>query len=69
MGFFDKLFGRGKKAVGDLKGDAALRREGHHQEQEATAEERAGQHEELAQEARERAAEHHAARDDTTPRQ
>jgi uncharacterized protein YjbJ (UPF0337 family) len=66
MGFLDRLFGRGKKAVGDLTGDAALRREGQHQEQEGVAEERAAEHERLAQSERERAAEHHAAREDTS---
>jgi uncharacterized protein YjbJ (UPF0337 family) len=66
MGFLDKLLGRGKKAAADLTGDARLRKEGQHQEQEATAQERAAEHEELAQQERERAAEHHAARDDTT---
>jgi uncharacterized protein YjbJ (UPF0337 family) len=64
MGLLDKLLGRGKKAAAELTDNARLRREGQHQEQEATAEERAAHHEELAQEERERAAEHHAARDD-----
>jgi uncharacterized protein YjbJ (UPF0337 family) len=63
MGLLDKLLGRGKKAAGDVAGDAALRREGMHQEQEGAAEERASQHEELAQEERQTAAEHHAQRD------
>jgi uncharacterized protein YjbJ (UPF0337 family) len=66
MGFLDRLLGRGKKAAAELTGDARLRQEGQHQEQEAAAEERAAEHEELAQDERERAAEHHAARDDTT---
>ena len=66
MGFLDKLLGRGKKAAAELTGNARLRQEGQHQEQEATAEERAAQHEELAQKERERAAGHHAARDDTS---
>jgi uncharacterized protein YjbJ (UPF0337 family) len=65
MGLLDKLLGRGKKAAGDLAGDASLRREGVHQEQEGFAEERAEKHEERAQTAREEAAEHRADRDTT----
>jgi uncharacterized protein YjbJ (UPF0337 family) len=67
MSFLDKLLGRGKKATGDLTGDSSMKREGMHQEQEATASERAEHAEEVAQEERERAAEHHAeaARSDT----
>lgn len=63
MGFLDKLLGRGKKAAGDVTGDASMRQEGVHQEREGMAEERAAQAEERAQEAREEAAEHHAERD------
>lgn len=63
MSLFDRLLGRGKKAAGDVVGDASLRREGMHQEQEANAEDRAGRHEDLAQEERERAAEHRIQRD------
>ncbi len=66
MGLLDKLLGRGKKAAGDLTGDATLRREGEHQEREGVAEERAAEHDQLAQKERERAAEHHAAREDTS---
>ena len=55
----DLGFGR----VGDLTGDASLRREGVHQEQEGAADERAAQHEERAQAEREAAAEHHAERE------
>jgi uncharacterized protein YjbJ (UPF0337 family) len=58
MGLLDKLLGRGKKAAGDVTGDASLQREGEHQEQAARAEDRAEKHEELASEERERAAEH-----------
>ena len=58
MGFLDKLMGRGKKAAGDLKDDASLRREGMHQEQKGMAEERAESAETVAQEEREKAAEH-----------
>jgi uncharacterized protein YjbJ (UPF0337 family) len=65
MGFMDKLLGRGKKAAGDLTGDASMRREGMHQEQEGMATERADSAEQMAQEERERAAEHHAERPDT----
>lgn len=63
MSFLDKLLGRGKKAAGDLAGDASLRREGVHQEHEGLAKERAQSHEEMAQEERDRAAEHRAQRD------
>ena len=50
MGLLDKLLGRGKKAAGDMMGDASMRREGMHQEREAQAEDRAMQHEQMAQE-------------------
>jgi uncharacterized protein YjbJ (UPF0337 family) len=63
MGFLDKLLGRGKKAAGDIKGDASMRSEGMHQEREGMAEDRAAMHEETAQEAREQAAEHRAERE------
>ncbi len=63
MGFLDKLLGRGKKAAGDLTGDASLRREGMHQEHGAIAEERAEAAEEQAAEARVEAAGHRAAAD------
>jgi uncharacterized protein YjbJ (UPF0337 family) len=65
MGLLDKLLGRGKKAAGDLMGDASMRREGAAQEREAAAQERAGQHEEMAQEQRNQAAEAHAERENT----
>ena len=65
MGLLDKLLGRGKKAAGDLTGDASLRREGMHQEQEGAAEDRAAAHESQAQEERQAAAEHHAERETT----
>jgi uncharacterized protein YjbJ (UPF0337 family) len=64
MGFLDKLLGRGKKAAGDLTGDASLRNEGMHQEHAAVAEEHAQAHEEAATEARTEAAEHDAAREE-----
>jgi uncharacterized protein YjbJ (UPF0337 family) len=63
MGFLDKLLGRGKKAAGDMTGDASLRNEGMHQEKEGMAEDRASAAEDTAQEAREDAAEHHAERE------
>jgi uncharacterized protein YjbJ (UPF0337 family) len=59
----DKLFGRTKKAAGDVTDNESLRREGAHQEAEGQAEDRAASAEETAQEAREEAAEHHAQRD------
>jgi uncharacterized protein YjbJ (UPF0337 family) len=62
MGLLDKLLGRGKKAVGDLKGDMSLRREGVHQEAKGAAEEGAASHEALAQADREEAARHEAER-------
>ena len=39
MGFLDRLLGRGKKATGDLMGDASMQREGAAQEREAAAKE------------------------------
>ena len=63
MGWLDKLLGRGKKAAGDVTGDASMRREGMAQEQQGMAEERASAAEQMAQEERERAAEHRAERD------
>jgi uncharacterized protein YjbJ (UPF0337 family) len=63
MGFLDKILGRGKKATGDMTGDASLRNEGMHQEKEGMAEDRAAAAEDHAQEAREEAAEHHAERE------
>jgi len=65
MSFLDKLFGRSKKAAGDLTGDDSMKREGMRQEQEGMATERAEQAEEVAQEERERAAEHRVERSDT----
>lgn len=64
MGFLDKLLGRGKKAAGDLTGDASMRREGMHQEQSAIADEHAAAHEEQAAEARVEAAEHRVEADE-----
>lgn len=63
MGFLDKLLGRGKKAAGDMAGDASLRNEGMHQEKEGMAEDRAATAEEHAQEAHEEAAEHRSERE------
>jgi uncharacterized protein YjbJ (UPF0337 family) len=63
MGFLDKLFGRGKKAAGDMTGDTSMRQEGMHQEQEGMAQERAESAEQVAQQERERAAEHHTERE------
>jgi uncharacterized protein YjbJ (UPF0337 family) len=65
MSFLDKLFGRSKKAAGDLTGDDSMKREGMHQEQEGMATERAEHAEEVAQEERDRAAEHRVERSDT----
>ncbi len=67
MSFLDKLLGRGKKAAGDLAGDASLRREGAHQEQEGMAEDRATHLEDQAQMERERAAEHRVERSSENP--
>jgi uncharacterized protein YjbJ (UPF0337 family) len=65
MGLLDKLLGRGKKAAGDLMGDASMRHEGAAQERQGAAEDRAAQHEEMAQEQRNQAAEAHAERENT----
>jgi uncharacterized protein YjbJ (UPF0337 family) len=63
MGLLDKIMGRGKKAAGDVMGDASMRREGAAQEREGAAEDRAAKHEELAAEQRQQAAEAHVDRD------
>jgi uncharacterized protein YjbJ (UPF0337 family) len=63
MGLLDKILGRGKKAAGDVTGDASLRREGAAQEREGAAEDRAAKHEELAAEQRQQAAEAHVDRE------
>jgi uncharacterized protein YjbJ (UPF0337 family) len=63
MGLLDKIMGRGKKAAGDVTGDASMRREGAAQEREGAAEDRAEKHEELAAEQRQQAAEAHVDRD------
>jgi uncharacterized protein YjbJ (UPF0337 family) len=65
MSFLDKLFGRSKKAAGDLTGDESMQREGMHQEQEGMATERAEHADEVAREERDSAAEHRAERSDT----
>jgi uncharacterized protein YjbJ (UPF0337 family) len=56
MGFLDKLLGRGKKAAGDITGDASMRQEGAAQERAGAAEDRAGEYEQMAQEQRDQAA-------------
>jgi uncharacterized protein YjbJ (UPF0337 family) len=63
MGLLDKILGRGKKAAGDVTGDASMRREGAAQEREGAAEDRAAKHEELAAEQRQQAAEAHVDRE------
>jgi uncharacterized protein YjbJ (UPF0337 family) len=65
MGLLDKILGRGKKAVGDVMGDASMRREGAAQEREGAAQDRADQHEEMAQEQRQQAAEAHTERENS----
>ena len=65
MGFLDRLLGRGKKATGDLMGDASMQREGAAQEREAAAKDRAAEHEAMAQEQRDQAADAHAERENT----
>ncbi len=65
MGLLDKLLGRGKKAMGDMTGDASMRHEGAAQERQGAAEDRASQHEEMAQEQRDQAAEAHSERENT----
>jgi uncharacterized protein YjbJ (UPF0337 family) len=56
MGLLDKLFGRGKKAAGDVTGDESMRAEGAAQERAGAAEDRAAEHEQQAQEQRDQAA-------------
>jgi uncharacterized protein YjbJ (UPF0337 family) len=56
MGFLDKLLGRGKKATGDVKGDASMQAEGAAQEAKGAAEDRASDLEGKAQDARDEAA-------------
>jgi uncharacterized protein YjbJ (UPF0337 family) len=63
MSWLDRLMGRGKQKAGEVTGDSSLKREGMHQEQEASATERAESAERMAQEERERAAEHRAEQD------
>jgi uncharacterized protein YjbJ (UPF0337 family) len=65
MGLLDKILGRGKKAAGDVTGDASMRREGAAQEREGAAEDRAAKHEELAAEQRQQAAEAHVDRENS----
>jgi uncharacterized protein YjbJ (UPF0337 family) len=65
MGLLDKLLGRGKKATGDLMGDASMRREGAAQERQGAAEDRAAQHEDMAQEQRNQAAQANAERENS----
>jgi uncharacterized protein YjbJ (UPF0337 family) len=63
MGLLDRILGRGKKAAGDVMGDASMGREGAAQEREGMAEDRAEKLEEGAQAERERAAEERAERE------
>jgi len=65
MGFLDRLLGRGKKAAGDLMGDASMQREGAAHESEGAAEDRGAEHIAMAQEERNQAAEAHPEREDT----
>ncbi len=65
MGLLDKILGRGKKAAGDLAGDASPQREGAAQERQGAAQDRAAQHEEMAQEQRDESAEAPAERENT----
>ncbi len=65
MGLLDRLLGRGKKAAGDLAGDASLQHEGAAQERQGAAQDSAAQHEEMAQEQRDQAAEARAERENT----
>lgn len=48
MGLMDKITGRVKKAVGDLSGDPAVRREGVEEERKAQAEEELAREQERA---------------------
>ena len=65
MGLLDKILGRGKKAAGDVTGDASMQREGAAQEREGAAEDSAAKHEEFAAEQRQQAAEAHVDRENS----
>jgi len=65
MGLLDKLLGRGKKAAGDLMGDASMRHGGAAQERQGAPEDSPAQHEEMAQEQPNQAAEDSAERENT----
>jgi uncharacterized protein YjbJ (UPF0337 family) len=63
MGLLDKILGRGKKAAGDVTGNASMQHEGAAQEREGAADDSAAKHEELAAEERQQAAEAHVDRE------
>jgi uncharacterized protein YjbJ (UPF0337 family) len=63
VGFFARLFGRGKQTAGEVAGDESMQSEGAHQERKGQAEDRADEADEAAQEAREQAAEQEVKRD------
>ena len=65
MGFLDRLLGRGKKAAGDLMGDASMKREGAAQEREGAAKDSGAEHVEMGQEEGNQAAEAHPERENT----
>lgn len=48
MGLLDKITGRGKKAAGELAGDASLKREGRKEERKGDAKEQHARAEERA---------------------
>ena len=63
MGFMDKLLGRGKKAAGDVTGDASLQTRRNASGTRRHGRGSRGRRGGHAQEAREEAAEHHAERE------
>jgi uncharacterized protein YjbJ (UPF0337 family) len=63
VGFFDRLFGRGKQTAGEVADDESMQREGAHQELKGQAEDRADEADQAAQDAREDAAKQSAQQD------
>lgn len=49
MSIMDKITGRAKKAIGDLKGDASLRRQGRREERKGEAKDELARHQERAE--------------------
>ncbi len=49
MSIMDKITGRAKKAIGDLTGDASLRRKGRREERKGEAKDELARHQEQAE--------------------